>query len=30
MPWSYKPYQWVRIQTPKNPNYWASISEQNA
>ena len=30
MPWSYKPYQWVRIQTPQNPNYWASVSEQNA
>jgi predicted transglutaminase-like cysteine proteinase len=30
MPWSRTPYQWVRIQTPKNPNYWASISGQNA
>jgi predicted transglutaminase-like cysteine proteinase len=30
MPWSRTPYRWVRIQTPKNPNYWASISEQNA
>jgi predicted transglutaminase-like cysteine proteinase len=30
VPWSYKPYQLVRIQTPQNPNYWASISEQNA
>ena len=30
MPWFQKPYQWVRIQTPKNPNYWASISGQNA
>jgi predicted transglutaminase-like cysteine proteinase len=24
MPWFQKSYQWVRIQTPKNPNYWAS------
>ena len=30
MPWSRTPYRWVRIQTPKNPNYWASISGQNA
>jgi predicted transglutaminase-like cysteine proteinase len=30
LPWSQRPYQWVRIQTPKNPNYWASISGQNA
>ena len=30
MPWIQKPYQWVRIQTPKNPNYWASISGLNA
>ena len=30
MPWFYKPYQWVRTQTPKNLNYWASISKQNA
>lgn len=29
MPWSRTGYRWVRIQTPKNPNYWASISEQN-
>ena len=28
--WSRTPYRWVRIQTPKNPNYWASVSEQNA
>ena len=28
--WSDKPYQWVRIQTPGNPNYWASISGKNA
>jgi predicted transglutaminase-like cysteine proteinase len=30
LPWSSKPYQWVRIQMPGNPNYWASISRQNA
>ena len=30
LPWSRTPYRWVRIQTPKNPNYWASISERNA
>jgi predicted transglutaminase-like cysteine proteinase len=30
LPWSHKPYQWVRIQMPGNPNYWASISRQNA
>jgi predicted transglutaminase-like cysteine proteinase len=30
MHWSRTPYRWVRIQTPKNPNYWASISERNA
>ncbi len=30
LPWSRTPYRWVRIQTPKNPNYWASVSEQNA
>jgi hypothetical protein len=30
MPWIQKPYQWVRIQTPQNPNYWASISGQSA
>lgn len=22
-PWSRAPYQWVRIQSPSNPNYWA-------
>lgn len=30
MPWSRTGYRWVRIQTPKNPNYWASISKQDA
>jgi predicted transglutaminase-like cysteine proteinase len=28
-PWSRKPYQWVRIQTPRNPKYWASLGERN-
>jgi predicted transglutaminase-like cysteine proteinase len=26
--WSKKPYRWVRIQTPKNPNYWASLGDR--
>jgi predicted transglutaminase-like cysteine proteinase len=30
LPWSDKPYQWVRIQMPGNPNYWASMSGRNA
>jgi predicted transglutaminase-like cysteine proteinase len=30
MPWSHKPYRWVRIQRPENPNYWASVSKQDA
>jgi predicted transglutaminase-like cysteine proteinase len=29
MPWFRKPYRWVRIQTPENPNYWASIPKQD-
>lgn len=29
-PWARAPYQWVRIQTPKNPNYWASLRGRNA
>ena len=29
-PWSRTPYRWLRIQTPKNPNYWASIAGQSA
>ena len=28
-PWARVPYQWVRIQTPKNPNYWASLGGRN-
>jgi predicted transglutaminase-like cysteine proteinase len=23
--WTKAPYQWVRMQTPRNPNYWASL-----
>jgi predicted transglutaminase-like cysteine proteinase len=30
VPWSRTPYRWVRIQMPKNPNYWASISARSA
>lgn len=29
LPWSKKSYRWVRIQTPKNPNYWASLADRN-
>jgi predicted transglutaminase-like cysteine proteinase len=29
-PWARAPYQWVRIQTPGNPNYWASLGTRNA
>ena len=29
-PWFQTRYRWLRIQTPKNPMYWASVSEQNA
>jgi predicted transglutaminase-like cysteine proteinase len=30
VPWFEKPYQWLRVQAPENPNYWMSISAQNA
>jgi len=30
LPWSKKSYRWVRIQTPKNPNYWASLGDRDA
>lgn len=30
LPWSKKSYRWVRIQTPKNPAYWASLGQRNA
>jgi predicted transglutaminase-like cysteine proteinase len=26
-PWTRTGYQWLRMQTPKNPNYWAAPSE---
>ena len=29
-PWSTAPYRWVRIQTPKNPHYWATIAGRMA
>jgi predicted transglutaminase-like cysteine proteinase len=29
-PWARAQYRWVRIQTPKNPNYWASLGSRNA
>jgi predicted transglutaminase-like cysteine proteinase len=28
--WSKAPYQWVRMQTPQNPSYWATITERRA
>jgi predicted transglutaminase-like cysteine proteinase len=30
LPWSKKSYRWVRIQTPKNPNYWALLGDRDA
>jgi predicted transglutaminase-like cysteine proteinase len=30
MPWFQKPFHWVRVQTSRDPNYWASISEPSA
>ena len=30
VPWSHTRYRWVRIQTPRNPNYWASVANQSA
>jgi predicted transglutaminase-like cysteine proteinase len=30
VPWSKKSYQWLRIQTPKNPSFWASLGDRNA
>ena len=24
-PWSQTPYQWLRIQSPANPNYWSTV-----
>jgi predicted transglutaminase-like cysteine proteinase len=28
-PWTRAPYQWVRMQTPKNPNFWASLGTRS-
>jgi predicted transglutaminase-like cysteine proteinase len=28
-PWTKAPYRWVRMQTPKNPNFWASLSSRS-
>ena len=28
-PWTRAPYRWVRMQTPGNPNYWASLTGRN-
>src|SRR5689334_2308496 len=28
-PWSRTGYRWVRIQTPKNPNFWASLGSRS-
>lgn len=27
-PWTRAPYRWVRMQTPKNPNFWASLGNR--
>ena len=29
-PWSRAPYRGVRMQTPKNPNFWATLDTRNA
>ena len=29
-PWSRASYRWVRMQTPKNPNFWATLDQRNA
>jgi predicted transglutaminase-like cysteine proteinase len=26
--WSRAPYRWVRMQTPKNPNFWATLDQR--
>ena len=28
-PWTRAPYRWVRMQTPKNPNFWASLGSRS-
>ena len=29
-PWSKMSYRWLRIQSPKNPNYWSTIAPLTA
>ncbi|WP_456718935.1 MULTISPECIES: transglutaminase-like cysteine peptidase [unclassified Bradyrhizobium] len=29
LPWSKRAYRRVRIQTPENPNYWASLGDRS-
>jgi predicted transglutaminase-like cysteine proteinase len=29
-PWTRAPYRWVRMQTPKNPNFWASLGSNRS
>jgi predicted transglutaminase-like cysteine proteinase len=28
-PWAKAPYRWVRMQTPRNPNFWASLGSRS-
>lgn len=28
-PWTWTPYQWVRMQSPANPNYWVSLARDS-
>ena len=28
-PWTRAPYRWVRMQTPNNPNFWASLASRS-
>jgi hypothetical protein len=30
MPWFQKPFQWVRIQIPRNSNFWVSVAQPDA
>jgi Bacterial transglutaminase-like cysteine proteinase BTLCP len=29
-PWTRAPYHWVRMQTPNNPNFWASLGSRSS
>jgi predicted transglutaminase-like cysteine proteinase len=29
-PWAMTNYRWVRVQTPQNPNYWATVGSKTA